>query len=55
MATVGGIRESPEGFLCLQAMSLAGLAIERSLTVSAESEYLNKDYLRFLLAQATVW
>jgi tetratricopeptide (TPR) repeat protein len=54
MATVGGIRESPEGFLCLQAMSLARLAIERSLTVSAESEYLNNGYLRFLLAQATV-
>jgi hypothetical protein len=54
MATIGGIRESPEGFLCLQAMSLARLASERGTAASAESVYLNKDYLRFLQEQTGV-
>jgi tetratricopeptide (TPR) repeat protein len=52
MATVGGIRESPESFLCLQAMSLAWLASERGMAANAESEYLNKGYLQFLRGQA---
>lgn len=54
MATVGGIRESPEGFLCLQAMSLARLAGERGMAANAESEYLNKDYLQFLLERTAI-
>jgi Immunity protein 49 len=54
MATVGGIRESPEGFLCLQAMSLARLAGDRGMVVHAESEYLNKGYLHFLREQTMI-
>jgi hypothetical protein len=52
MAKVGGLRETPEGFLCLPAMSLSRMAGERGMAVNAESEYLCTGYLEFLEEQA---
>jgi tetratricopeptide (TPR) repeat protein len=49
MAKFGALRETPEGFLCLPAMSLSAIALERGLEVNAESEYLSKGYLDHLL------
>jgi hypothetical protein len=49
MAKFGGLRETPEGFLCLPAMSLSKIALDRSMEVNAESEYLSKGYLDYLL------
>lgn len=49
MARFGGLRETPEGFLCLPGMSLSVIALERGLEVGAESEYLSKGYLDYLL------
>lgn len=49
MAKFGGLRETPEGFLCLPAMSLSKMALERGMGVNAESEYLSKGYLDYLL------
>jgi hypothetical protein len=51
MAKFGGLRETPEGFLCLPAMSLSKMALERDLLISVESEYLSKGYLDYLLQQ----
>jgi hypothetical protein len=48
-AKFGELRETPEGFLCLPAMSLSKMALERGLEVNAESEYLSKGYLDYLL------
>jgi len=48
-AKFGGLRETPEGFLCLPGMSLSALALERGLEVNPESEYLSKGYLDYLL------
>lgn len=48
MAKFGGLRETPEGFLCLPAMSLSKMALERDLEVNAESEYLSKGYLEYI-------
>jgi len=50
MAKFGALRETPEGFLCLPAMSLAKIALQRGLSVDVISEYLSKGYLRHLLA-----
>jgi tetratricopeptide (TPR) repeat protein len=49
MAKHGGLRETPEGFLCLPAMSLAKMALRRSMKVNSESEYISKGYLDYLL------
>jgi tetratricopeptide (TPR) repeat protein len=49
MAKYGGLRETPEGYLCLPAMSLSKVALERSMEVNAESEYLSKGYLDYLM------
>ena len=49
-AKFGGLRETPEGYLCLPAMSQSKLAWERGLKVNAESEYLSKGYLEYLMA-----
>lgn len=51
MAKFGGLRETPEGFLCLPAMSLSKMALERGMELNAESEYLSRDYLNYLLYQ----
>jgi hypothetical protein len=44
----GGLRETPEGFLCLPAMSLSKIALERGLEINVESEYLSRGYLDYL-------
>lgn len=49
MAKFGGLRETPEGFLCLPAMSLSRIALERGIEVRAQSEYLSKGYLDYLV------
>jgi tetratricopeptide (TPR) repeat protein len=48
MARFGVLRETPEGFLCLPAMSLTRLAMDRGMSVDSESEYLSLDYLAYL-------
>jgi hypothetical protein len=48
-AKFGALRETPEGFLCLPAMSLAKMALRRSMKVNSESEYISKGYLDYLL------
>ncbi len=48
MAKLGGLRETPEGFLCLPAMSLSKMALERGMEINAESEYLSKGYLEYI-------
>jgi hypothetical protein len=51
MAKFGGLRETPEGFLCLPAMSLSRIALEHDMAVNVESEYLSRGYLDYLLRQ----
>ena len=48
-AKFGGLRETPEGYLCLPAMSLSKIALECGLKVNVASEYLSKGYLDHLL------
>jgi hypothetical protein len=48
MAKFGGLRETPEGYLCLPAMALAKVAMDRGMAVNIESEYLVKGYLEYL-------
>lgn len=54
MAKFGRLRETPEGFLCLPAMSLSKLALGRGMEVRAESEYLSMGYLDYLLEQQSL-
>lgn len=51
MAKFGGLQETPEGFLCLPAMSLSKIALERGMEINVESEYLSKRYLDYLLQE----
>jgi len=48
MAKFGGLRETPEGYLCLPAMALAKVALDRGMAVNVENEYLSKGYLAYL-------
>jgi hypothetical protein len=48
MAKFGGLRETPEGFLCLPGMSLSRIALERGLKVETNNEYLSTGYLQYL-------
>jgi hypothetical protein len=48
MAKFGGLRETPEGYLCLPAMALSKVALDRGMAVNVESEYLSKGYLEYL-------
>jgi hypothetical protein len=48
MAKFGGLRETPEGYLCLPAMALAKVALDRGMTANIASEYLSKGYLEYL-------
>jgi hypothetical protein len=48
MAKFGGLRESPEGLLSLPAMSISMMALNRDISIDVESEYISKDYLKFL-------
>jgi tetratricopeptide (TPR) repeat protein len=49
MARFGGLRGTPEGYLCMPAMSLSRIALERGMQVNTESEYLSRGYLDYLL------
>jgi hypothetical protein len=47
-AKYGSLRETPEGLICLNAMSLAHCAIQRNLDIQYNGYYLPIDYLEFL-------
>ena len=47
-AKFGGLRETPERYICLSAMCLIKLARERGFVVNVENEYLSLPYLEFL-------
>jgi hypothetical protein len=47
----GGLREAPDGFACLSAMSLSQLALQRGLVASADSEFFVQGYLDYLQQQ----
>lgn len=49
-AKFGQLRESPEGYLCLHAMTLVRVAQEYGLTVTSDSEYLSLPYLAYAAA-----
>lgn len=49
MAKHGELRLSPEGWLCLPAMTLAFLACQKGLAIEIENEYLSAGYLKYLL------
>jgi hypothetical protein len=44
----GGLRLTPEGWLCLPAMALSILAAQNHLTMDIQNEYLSLGYLDFL-------
>ena len=48
IAKFGELRTSHEGYLCLSAMCLSKMALDRGMVVNAESEYLSKGYLEYL-------
>jgi hypothetical protein len=48
MVKFGELRESPEGFLSLAAMSLSMLALDREIPAAVESEYFSRGYLEYL-------
>jgi tetratricopeptide (TPR) repeat protein len=52
MAKFGSLRETPEGFLCLPAMSLSKMALGRGMQITAESQYLSTGYLEYLQEQS---
>jgi len=49
MAKHGALRETPEGFLCMPAMSILLLARRRGLLISVTSEYVSMEYVEHLL------
>lgn len=49
MATMGSLRETSEGLICMQGMSLAYAARKRNMRISIENEYLPISYLDFLM------
>lgn len=49
MAKHGALRETPEGLICMQAMSLAYVARKRGMKIDIENEYLSLGYLDFLV------
>ncbi len=51
-ATHGGLRETAEGLLCMPAMSLAYVALERNMQVVIENDYLSLGYLNYLRTEA---
>jgi hypothetical protein len=47
----GELRETSEGLICMQAMSLAYAALKRNMNVEIEHEYFSRGYLDFLLVK----
>jgi hypothetical protein len=50
-ATHGDLRWSPDGWLCLSAMSLIHLGLKENLKVNVTSDYISPEYLEFLYEQ----
>jgi hypothetical protein len=48
MAKFGGLRETPEGYLCLPAMALSKVALDCGMVVNVESEFFSQGYLEYL-------
>jgi hypothetical protein len=48
----GGLRSTPEGFLCMPAMSLCYVAFTHDLNVTIDNEYLSNGYINFLKTRA---
>jgi len=49
MAKYGSLRETPEGLMCMSAMSLAYVAHKRDIVVDIENDYFSEGYLQFLV------
>ena len=47
----GDLRWTPEGWLCLSAMTLSFLAFQQGLKVDLENDYLSKGYLAYLCSE----
>lgn len=45
----GSLRETAEGFYCMEGMMLCFCALYRGMEVSINSKYISMDYLRFIL------
>lgn len=50
-ATRGNLRSTPERFLCLSAMTLTRIAVERRISVYNENDYLSTAYLAYGASQ----
>jgi tetratricopeptide (TPR) repeat protein len=44
----GALRETPEGYISMAAMSLVKMCMDRGITTSIKSMYINREYLDFL-------
>jgi tetratricopeptide (TPR) repeat protein len=53
MVKHGALRETAEGLICMQAMSLTFAALKRNLKVEIENDYLPMGYLNFVLKNTT--
>jgi tetratricopeptide (TPR) repeat protein len=53
MAKHGSLRETPEGLLCMAAMSLAYAAYRHHLRTEIEHDYFSNGYLEFLIQRST--
>jgi hypothetical protein len=49
MAKHGSLRYSAEGLLCLSAMSLVYIAIQREMSIEIENDYFSMEYLKFIM------
>ena len=47
-ATHGGLRETPEGWLCMPAMTLIYLALRQNLLININNEYVDVRYIKYL-------
>jgi hypothetical protein len=47
-ATHGALRETPEGWLCMPAMTLIYLAMKQNFQININSEYLDAGYIKYL-------
>jgi hypothetical protein len=47
-ATHGGLRETPEGWLCMPAMTLIYLAMRQNLLINIINEYVDARYIKYL-------
>lgn len=50
-AKLGGLRWSPQGWLCLHAMTLAYLALQKNLEVTCTNDYFSLEYIQFIMGK----